>query len=303
MRVRHSVFVLFLMMAMTFGVIAFGDNDLIVTTDLLRIKQIQAVQFSPDGKTVAYVVKSIEAAGPESSDQKKDKSDEELPKQEKYSYRTQIYLVPVDGSSAPRQITFGDKGASSPVWSPNGRQIAFVRNVQDKPQIFILPLEGGEAWQLTSAKEGAADPRWSPNGNRILYDSGVPHHAVGKEITEKDNHLPEWPEERPGRKPGDVANWADKDVAKPKADPDGNLQEIREWLERNAVNSNPRVFDRLEIEGESDLQAELSYNHFYVIVTIPSGPPNGFPILRSCCPGRWIKRSIRTAFWIAICSP
>src|SRR5262245_23660942 len=122
MKLRHSALALFLFMTLLSGIAAFGESDLIVTTDLLRIKQLQAVQFSPDGKTIAYVVKSIEASDTEGSDQKKDKSDEDLPKQEKYSYRTQIYLVPADGSGAPRQITFGDKGASSPAWSPNGRQ-------------------------------------------------------------------------------------------------------------------------------------------------------------------------------------
>lgn len=265
MKPRLSVSAFCIAFSFAFCIFAFGDSDFIVTTDLLKIKQVQFVTLSPDGKMVAHAVKSIETAVPDSSDQKKDKEAGEDQKQEKYSYRTQIYLAPVDGSSSPRQLTYGDKGASDPNWSPNGQQIAFVRTVQDKPQVFILPLNGGEAWQLTSVKEGAFGPRWSPDGTRILFASSVPHHLVGKEMPGNQKNLPQWPEERPGRTSGDVANWADKDAVKPKADPDGNLQEIREWLEKNAANSNPRVFDRLDIQGETDLEPELSYNHFYVI--------------------------------------
>ena len=263
MKFRLSETLFALVLSIVSGGFAFADSDLVVTTDLLKIKQLSSVAMSPDGNTVAYVVKSIELNVPDASEAKKEASDDtEL---EKYSYRTQIYMVPADGSAAPRQITYGDKGASSPAWSPNGKQLAFVRSVQDKPQIFILPLDGGEAWQLTNGKEGASEPKWSPDGNRILFATEVPYHLVSKEASSKERMNPQWPEERPGRKPGDVANWADKEVEKPKADPDGNIQEIREWLERNAAASNPRVFDRLDIQGETDLEQKLSFNHFYVI--------------------------------------
>jgi dipeptidyl aminopeptidase/acylaminoacyl peptidase len=271
MRFRISISAVSVWLALS--TVAFADSDVIVTTDLLKIKQLSSVQFSPDGRSVVYVVKSIELAKPGELEEKK-KEDKEDQKLEKYSYQTQIYLAPIDGSSAPRQITYGDKGATAPSWSPNGREIAFVRTVEDKPQIFILPLEGGEAWQLTFVKEGASRPRWSPDGKRILFESDVPHHLIGKEMSAKEKKVPEWPEERPGRTPGDVANWGDKDAEKPKADPDGNLQEIREWLERNAASSNPRVLNRLDIEGETDLQSELSYTHVYVIAVKAESKPS-----------------------------
>src|SRR5262245_57502539 len=94
----------------------FADSDLIVTTDLMKIKQIPTVTMSPDGKTIAYVVKGIEKAEPESSEATKEGSNES--KQEKYLYRSQIYLVPSDGSAASRQVTYDEKGATDPAWSP-----------------------------------------------------------------------------------------------------------------------------------------------------------------------------------------
>ena len=137
----------------------------------------------------------------------------------------------------------------NPVWHPGGKQIAFVRTVEEKSQILVLPLEGGEAWQLTKMKHGASSPRWSPDGNSILFASEIPHHELFGSVDNKKS--PEWPEERPNRKSGDVANWNDKESEKPKADPDGSIQEIREWLARNEADSNPRVFYQTTTSGRN----------------------------------------------------
>ena len=50
----------------------------------------------------------------------------------------------VDGSGLfpPRQLTRGRSSATSPAWHPDGDLIAFVRTVDGKPQIFLLPLLG-----------------------------------------------------------------------------------------------------------------------------------------------------------------
>jgi dipeptidyl aminopeptidase/acylaminoacyl peptidase len=240
------------------AILAQEKKEPIRATDLLKIKQLRGVTVSKDGKQVAYVIRSIEPA--EKSDSKKDpeKSATEIPK---YEYRNQLYVASLDGTEAPRQLTFSKEGAAEPVWDPDGKQIAFVRTVDDKSQIFVLPLTGGEAWQLTKMKNGASSPRWSPDGKQILFASEIPQY----EIAGKENAVLEWPAEKPNRKPGDVANWKDPDLKKPKADPDGNLQEIREWLARNEVEQNPRVLNRLRFLGEMDLEPVMSYTHFYTV--------------------------------------
>jgi Tol biopolymer transport system component len=59
-----------------------------------------------------------------------------------------------------RRLTAG-RHDSSPQWSPDGKFLAFVRTPEKEgkpqpPQIFILPLDGGEAWQLTHLPKGAS---------------------------------------------------------------------------------------------------------------------------------------------------
>lgn len=240
-------------------------GELIQTTDLLKLQQLGQVTLSPDGRTAAYVVRSIEEASEEERKERrrKDRDKEEGPELPAYAYRSQIFLAPLDGSAPPRQLTRGREGASQPDWGPAGDRLAFVRPVDDTPQIFVLPLDGGEAWQLTRMEHGASSPRWSPDGTRIAFSSEVPHHeeAADPEV----EPVPPWPWERPGRQPGDTANWAAKEGERPTADPDGDLAAIREWLARGAARDNPRVFDRPEPQGETRLVPRLSYEHVFVV--------------------------------------
>jgi Tol biopolymer transport system component len=47
--------------------------------------------------------------------------------------------------------------------------------VEEKSQIFILSMEGGEPVQLTTVKYGANNPKWSPDGKKI-YSHQVFHY-------------------------------------------------------------------------------------------------------------------------------
>src|SRR5258708_32876252 len=120
---------------------------LITAMDLFNVKQVETPALSPDGRWVAYVVRSIEP--------KPDAKDD-------WTYRTQLWLAAVDGKTPPRQLTFGTARNSSPAWSPSGDRLAFVRNVEkEKPQVYVLPLAGGQAMPLNKLATGAAKPRWA----------------------------------------------------------------------------------------------------------------------------------------------
>ena len=144
--------------------------------DVLGIKAIQGPQISPDGRTVIYGVRQW--------------VDEEGKKES----RTHVWRVATDGNSPARQITFGDKGESNPQFSPDGKFISFVAargGADAKSQIYVMPIEGGEAWKLTDAKEGTTPQQgyaWSPEGTKIAFITTDPRNVTEEaDIKKRDD--------------------------------------------------------------------------------------------------------------------
>jgi dipeptidyl aminopeptidase/acylaminoacyl peptidase len=141
---------------------AAAQKRLATFDDVLKIKAVAAATVSPDGTDVLYTVRQWEPA----SERDKDRMEA----------RTHLWKVPADGSAAPRQITFGERGDTQPQWSPDGRFISFVGargsgDGDDAPraQIYVMRADGGEASVVTDAKEGVTAYSWSPDSTRIAY--------------------------------------------------------------------------------------------------------------------------------------
>ena len=90
------------------------------------------------------------------------------------AYRSQLWTVAVDGSSAPRRLTHATLD-SAPRYSPDGRWIAFLRAAPEgKPQLHVLPVDGGDARALTDLPGGAGAPVWAPDSSAIAFTARVP---------------------------------------------------------------------------------------------------------------------------------
>ena len=211
---------LFLLLLSVSGISQQGTSPITVT-DLLKIKNISGVTVSDDGKKVAYVVTSIVPD---------DKNPDE------HSYQSQLWMTTLDGTSAPRPLTFAREGAAQPAWSPDGSTLAFVRTTDGTPQLFLLHLNGGEPVQLTTGKSGASGPVWSPDGKRIAFTSSFNlKDYINDTLLNTAGSLPPYPLEKPGLSNG----FLKKSAARP--NPDGTLEEVRAWLAKSEADKKAKV--------------------------------------------------------------
>jgi dipeptidyl aminopeptidase/acylaminoacyl peptidase len=113
-------------------------------------------QIAPDGRRVAYRLRPLS------------KKDEHM--------SSALWIADLDDSGqAPRQFTAGEAEDSTPQWSPDGRQIAFLsdRARRSTAQLYLIDASGGEARALTSRehKKAVEQFAWSPGGGHIAFSS------------------------------------------------------------------------------------------------------------------------------------
>jgi dipeptidyl aminopeptidase/acylaminoacyl peptidase len=232
---------------------AQNGKEPVKVTDLLKVKSIGGVNLSKDGSKAAFTVTAIEPDG----DLKWE-----------YKYVTQVWIINTDGNSSPRQLT-SKENSSQPTFSPDGKQIAFVRPVDGRGQIFLLSLDGGEAIQLTRFKYGAAAPRWSPDGKQLLFAASIPLKELIKDsLLNPGKTLPAWPYERPGFDKNENLR-----ISAAKADPDGSLDEVRAYLEQNTTDRKARVVNKLNFQDETDVNPDMNFNNYFIVDAKPDAKP------------------------------
>jgi dipeptidyl aminopeptidase/acylaminoacyl peptidase len=237
------------------SIIAYSrqGREPVKVTDMLKIKSLGGVTLSHDGSKAAFSVTSIEPDG----DSKLD-----------YKYTNQLWMVPTDGSAAPRPLT-SKENASQAAWSPDGKQLAFVRAADGRAQIFVLSLDGGEAIQLTRFKYGASSPTWSPDGKLLLFAAGVPLKELLKDsLLNPGKQVPLWPFEKPGFQKNEQLK-----ASSAKADPDGSLEEVRAYLDNNVNDRKARVFNKLNFLDETNVSSDMSFTHYFVVSAVPGATP------------------------------
>ena len=134
--------------------------------DLYRLRVPTEPRLSPTGSVVAFTLQTV------------------APRFD--GYRHAVWLASVDGTTPARQITLGAGHDRHPRFSPDGRYLAFISDRrsrleeepergdsdrEDQSQVYLLPLEGGEARRLTDMPRGVDGFEWSPDGSRLVVIS------------------------------------------------------------------------------------------------------------------------------------
>lgn len=200
----------------------------ITAEDLYDLKFVEDPQLSPEGRHLAFVRVDVDRLG--------------------NKYDRHVWLIRLEGRDpTPRQFTFGAKSDQTPRWSPDGRMLAFVSTRADKPQIYLIAVDGGEARPLTSMPNGATNPVWSPDGKRIAFLSSV----NAEERAREDNGETEPP-------PSDALEAKHR-------------QERKEKQEKD--KADPRVITRLPYRTGTDYYDDRR-SHIYVIDVVEGAKPH-----------------------------
>jgi dipeptidyl aminopeptidase/acylaminoacyl peptidase len=131
---------------------AFAQKKPFDVDALLSLQRISDPQISPDGRTVAFTVQSI---------------DVEANKRPK-----QIWVVPLMGGT-PRRISSDGESNERPRWSPDSKSIAFVSDRSGSSQIWTMNPDGSGPKQVTNLSTEADGVIFSPDGKNLIFTSLV----------------------------------------------------------------------------------------------------------------------------------
>jgi len=167
MRKHHVAVLVILLLATTPRA---AEKRFITEKDLLKFTWIADPQIAPDGSTVAFVRVTVN--------------------EKENRYETSLFAVPTSGNEAPRALTSNGRDMM-PRWSPDGHRIAFVRSIErdgkSQPgQVYLLDMNGGEAYPLTRETKGVTSLEWSPDGKTVAFTAPVGGDEDKRDEKEKE---------------------------------------------------------------------------------------------------------------------
>ncbi len=119
----------------------------------MEMESLGAPSVSPDGRSVIFSRTWIDKVNDRSV--------------------SNLWITDIEGKRV-RELTAGNWRDSSPVWSPDGRKIAFLSDRDGTNQVHVMWTDTREAAQLTRLQATPGELAWSPDGKRLAFTAFLP---------------------------------------------------------------------------------------------------------------------------------
>ncbi len=116
--------------------------------DLYNLRIPTGLSLSPDEKKIAFSVERM--------DKKENK------------YFANIFIHGIE-QGVSQQFTFGNHNDNCPVWSPDGKTLAFVSTRDKKVGVYLMPSGGGAERQLIELEGTVTRLQWTPDGKHLVF--------------------------------------------------------------------------------------------------------------------------------------
>ncbi|BET66320.1 S9 family peptidase [Opitutales bacterium ASA1] len=138
------------------GATAAEPTPRFTALDVFELEFAASPQISPDGRTIAYVRRSMDVM--------EDRS------------RANVWtLDPATGAHRP--LLSGRAGYGSPRWSPDGTRLAYLTAVEGRQQLHVRWMDTGQTALVTNLPHAPGAIAWSPDGYTIAFTMSVPGEA------------------------------------------------------------------------------------------------------------------------------
>jgi eukaryotic-like serine/threonine-protein kinase len=139
------------------------------------------------------------------------------------------------GVAGERWLTHGDSLDRQPIYSPDGRWLAFSSNRTGNLDLWVLELDTGQVRRLTDHPGTDWDPAFTPDGRSLVWSS------------DRDGHFEIWTSEADGRNPRRITNDG-FDAENPSVTADG------QWLVYNSAHPGKAGVWKVHLDGSDATQ-------------------------------------------------